>query len=66
MVKIHKSSKDRALLGVCGGIAEYFGVSSFLVRLIFFVIPLSLLIYLILAVVLPEDRYDLRYKKRLE
>lgn len=54
--KLRKSSTDRSLYGVCGGIAEYFGISSFLVRLLFiFVIPASLLIYLILANTLADS-----------
>ncbi len=48
--KLRRSTTDRSLHGVCGGIAEFFGISSFLVRLLFiFVIPGSLFIYLILA-----------------
>lgn len=31
--KLYKSNDDRMLDGVCGGIAEYFGVDSTLVRL---------------------------------
>ncbi|WP_010530190.1 PspC domain-containing protein [Lentibacillus jeotgali] len=34
--KLARSSTDRALYGVCGGIAEYLGISSFIVRVIFF------------------------------
>ncbi|MCJ7842151.1 PspC domain-containing protein [Lederbergia sp. NSJ-179] len=42
--------KDKSLYGVCGGIAEFFGISSFAVRLIFLIfMPTSLLIYIILA-----------------
>ncbi|WP_164669732.1 PspC domain-containing protein [Virgibacillus doumboii] len=53
--KLRKSSTDRALSGVCGGIAEYFGISSFIVRLIFIFSPASLLIYIILTNVLPDS-----------
>ncbi|WP_158321144.1 PspC domain-containing protein [Lederbergia ruris] len=54
--KLRKSSTDRSLYGVCGGIAEFFGCSSFLIRLLFiFVIPASLLIYLILANTLADS-----------
>ncbi|MFS0612870.1 PspC domain-containing protein [Lederbergia ruris] len=54
--KLRKSSTDRSLYGVCGGIAEFFGFSSFLIRLLFiFVIPASLLIYLILANTLADS-----------
>lgn len=49
--KLRKSSTDRSLHGVCGGIAEFFGISSFAIRLIFIFIPLpaNIIIYLILA-----------------
>jgi len=48
--KLKKSATDKALTGVCGGIAEYFGISSFAVRLIFIVLlPSNIIIYLILA-----------------
>lgn len=34
--KLRKSTSDKSISGVCGGIAEYFGISSLAVRLIFF------------------------------
>ncbi|MFS0673514.1 PspC domain-containing protein [Ornithinibacillus sp. 179-J 7C1 HS] len=51
--RLRKSYTDRALTGVCGGIAEYFGISSLAVRLIFIFLPANLVIYVILAVALP-------------
>ncbi|MDV2686788.1 PspC domain-containing protein [Alkalihalophilus lindianensis] len=47
--KLRKSSTDKSITGVCGGIAEYFGISSFAVRLIFIFLPANILIYLILT-----------------
>lgn len=32
--KLYKSETDRKILGVCGGIADYFGIDSTIVRLI--------------------------------
>jgi len=56
MQKLKKSSKDRLLRGVCGGIAEFFGISSTIVRLIFFFTsPASIIVYLFLAVTLEND-----------
>ena len=52
--KLTKSSKDKSLFGVCAGIADYYGISPFAVRLLFIFIPISVAIYLILAVFLPE------------
>ncbi|WP_226035256.1 PspC domain-containing protein [Aquibacillus saliphilus] len=53
--KLRKSSIDRSISGVCGGIAEYFGISSFMVRLLFIFLPVNLLIYIILANTLPDS-----------
>ncbi|HHU78778.1 MAG: PspC domain-containing protein [Caldicoprobacterales bacterium] len=53
--RLRKSSKDRSICGVCGGIAEFFGISSIAVRLIFIFLPGSLLIYIILANALPNS-----------
>ncbi|MBY0099414.1 PspC domain-containing protein [Mesobacillus maritimus] len=48
--KLKKSSKDKSISGVCGGIAEYFNISSLAVRLIFILLPgANILIYLILT-----------------
>ncbi|MDQ0176793.1 PspC domain-containing protein [Bacillus chungangensis] len=53
--KLTKSKKDRYLLGVCGGIANYFGVDSRLIRIIFVFTPASILFYLLLGYFLHED-----------
>ncbi|WP_081734289.1 PspC domain-containing protein [Halalkalibacter akibai] len=54
--KLRKSSIDKSISGVCGGIAEFFGISSFFVRLIFVLfLPVNLLIYIILANTLPDS-----------
>jgi phage shock protein C len=48
--KLKKSSTDKSISGVCGGIAEYFGISSLAVRLLFILLPgINILIYLILT-----------------
>ncbi|WP_405103589.1 PspC domain-containing protein [Oceanobacillus sp. FSL H7-0719] len=58
--KLRRSSKDRSLAGVCGGIAEYFGMSSFGVRLIFIFIPGNFLIYIILANIIADSPASLQ------
>ncbi|WP_017382168.1 PspC domain-containing protein [Paenisporosarcina sp. TG-14] len=56
MQKLKKSSKDRSIGGVCGGVAEFFGISSTIVRLIFFFTnPISSIVYILLAVTLEDD-----------
>ncbi|PIC80191.1 PspC domain-containing protein [Sporosarcina sp. P18a] len=57
--KLKKSSKDKIISGVCGGIAEYFGISSLAIRIIFFILPASLLVYVVLAYFLPFDELSL-------
>ncbi|WP_052255995.1 PspC domain-containing protein [Salinicoccus sp. YB14-2] len=53
--KLMKSSTDKALYGVCGGLAEFFGISSFVVRLIFFfTASASFWVYLVLVLALDE------------
>lgn len=48
--KLKKSSTDKSISGVCGGIAEFFGISSLAVRLLFLFLPgANILIYLILT-----------------
>ncbi|WP_082387984.1 PspC domain-containing protein [Virgibacillus halodenitrificans] len=53
--KLRKSTTDRSIAGVCGGIAEFFGISSFGVRLLFIILPANLLIYIILANTIPDS-----------
>lgn len=58
--KLYKSSNDKMLCGVLGGLAEYFGVDSTLVRLIFALACVftagfpGLLIYIICAIIIPD------------
>ncbi|WP_044339330.1 PspC domain-containing protein [Rossellomorea aquimaris] len=52
--KLKKSRTDKSISGVCGGIAEYFGISSFGVRLLFLFLPANVLIYLILVNTMPD------------
>ena len=48
--KLRLSSTDKALYGVCGGIANFFGISSLVVRLIFCVTAsVSIWVYLFLV-----------------
>ncbi|GGK03645.1 hypothetical protein GCM10007063_27460 [Lentibacillus kapialis] len=48
--KLRKSSTDKVLYGICGGIAEFFGISPFVVRLIFFfTASVSIWVYIILV-----------------
>ncbi len=57
--KLYRSRRDRKIAGVCGGIAEYFGIDSTLVRLglvVFILIGGSgVLAYLIAALIMKDD-----------
>ena len=62
MKKLYKSETDKKLCGVCGGIAEYFGIDSSTVRLITVLLVLfagmSIWVYLIAALVMsPAPKY---------
>jgi phage shock protein PspC (stress-responsive transcriptional regulator) len=57
--KIKKSRNDKMLAGVCGGLADYLGWDSTIIRILFVVCALigvgsPILIYLILAIVFPD------------
>ena len=53
--KLYKSSTDKKLAGVCGGLAEYFNIDSTLVRLGWVVF--GLLAYIIAAIIMPDRPY---------
>ena len=59
--KLYKSSTDKKLAGVCGGIAEYFNIDATLVRLGWVVFSLlggsGLLAYIIAAIIMPDRPY---------
>ncbi|MGY4690858.1 PspC domain-containing protein [Salibacterium sp. K-3] len=53
---IQKSRHNRSISGVCGGIAVCFNIPALPVRLAFLLlIPAGLVLYLILANVMPEE-----------
>ena len=57
--KLTKSSTDKKIDGVCGGIAKYFNVDSTLIRLAWilfgFAAGSGFLAYIIAAIVMPRD-----------
>lgn len=58
--KLYKSTVDKKLCGVCGGIAEYFNIDSTIVRLIWVIFTLcvgaGILAYIIAALVMPNQQ----------
>lgn len=59
MKKLCKSNKNRYVCGVCGGIAEYFGIDATLVRLITAALCIvggsGILLYIAAAVIMPME-----------
>ena len=59
MNKIFRSRTQRMVVGVCGGIGEYFGIDPTIVRLGFVLLSLmvggGLLVYILAAIILPEE-----------
>jgi phage shock protein C len=58
--KLFKSRRDRKLFGVCGGLADHFGVDPTLVRLIFVLTVfashgIAILAYFLLAILVPDE-----------
>lgn len=58
--KLYRSSTDKKIAGVCGGLAKYFGISSGVIRSLFLITLFagggtSLLIYIALAIALDKE-----------
>ena len=57
--RLYRSRIDRKIGGVCGGLAQYFAIDPTLVRLLFVLgivfVGGTLLAYLILLIVIPEE-----------
>ena len=56
--RITKSKTDRVIDGVCGGLAEYFGIDSLIVRLVFvaliFTNGIGIILYIVLMIIMPK------------
>ena len=57
--RLYRSRQDRMLFGVAGGLARYLGLDPAIVRLVwvllFFAAGTGILLYLIAAIVIPEE-----------
>ena len=60
--RLYRSVKNKVICGVCGGIAEYFGVDPTIVRLAFVLLCFGwgsgLLAYIVAAPILPSPPYS--------
>lgn len=61
--KLYRIRTGRKILGVCGGLANYFDIDPTIVRVVFALIGLfwgaGILAYLIMALVIPENPYEI-------
>ena len=59
--KLYKSNQNKMIDGVCGGLAEYFGVDPTVVRLGVVVLSLmgfrGVLAYILAAIIIPRAPY---------
>lgn len=61
--RLYRSKNNKILAGVCGGLAEYFGVDPTIIRIAYLVISLiisplflgGVVIYIIAAIIIPQD-----------
>lgn len=61
--RLYRSSDDRMLLGVCGGLGEYFDIDATIIRVVFvigaFLWLSGVILYAVLAIIMPsEDKLD--------
>lgn len=59
MKKLCKSTTDKKICGVCGGFAEYLGMDSTLLRIIYAIITVcsfgtAVLVYFLAALIMPK------------
>ena len=60
MKRLYRSAKERILGGVCGGIAEYFGVDPVIIRLVWALVTIAslgfgILAYLLAWIIIPRN-----------
>ncbi|MCI8853228.1 MAG: PspC domain-containing protein [Lachnospiraceae bacterium] len=60
--RLVKSQRSKMICGVCGGIGEYFKIDPTVIRLIWAILTVfgvgsGIVVYIIAAVVMPEEPY---------
>ncbi|MFZ3057772.1 MAG: PspC domain-containing protein [Minisyncoccales bacterium] len=57
--KLYRSKANRVIFGVCGGLGEYFEIDPLVVRILFILLTFTggsgIVIYLILAIMIPDS-----------
>lgn len=68
--RLMRSSNDKVIAGVCGGLGQYFGIDAVLVRLLMvalvFAGGVSVLLYPILWLVMPQDGVQVTLQEGLQ
>ncbi len=59
--KLYLSDKDRKIAGVCGGLAEYFGIDSTIVRILWALAVVvsygtGFILYLVFWLIVPREK----------
>ncbi|MBQ9156094.1 MAG: PspC domain-containing protein [Eubacterium sp.] len=58
MKQLCKSQHDKVIMGVCGGVAEYFDIDPTIVRLVWALFTLGggagVILYIIAAIIMPD------------
>lgn len=59
--KLYLSDKDRMIAGVCGGLADYFGIDSTIVRILWALAVMvsygtGFILYLVFWLIVPRER----------
>ena len=56
--KLYRSTINKMLFGVCGGLGEYFNIDPTIIRLLWAILACSgtgIVVYFIAAVIIPQD-----------
>lgn len=57
--RLYKSEENRVICGVCGGLADFFGIDPTIIRLIWAVLTVfagaGLWLYIIAAIIIPRE-----------
>lgn len=57
--KLHRSKSDRKIAGVCGGLAEHFGIDATIIRIVWALSVIMLgtgfWVYVVCALLIPEE-----------
>lgn len=64
--KLYKSTTDKKLCGVCGGIAKYLNIDSTIVRLLWALITFlggaGVIAYIVCALIIPDEPFNTNYQ----